>query len=181
MSIEFQSELHIGRPENKVSDIEEKTYNFLSELGISFECIEHSPAETIAICHQIEEKLGARICKNLFLKNSAQTQYYLLLLDGDTKFESSTISKQIGSTRLSFASAEKLDEYLGLQPGSVSVLGLINDKEANVTLLIESKLLEDEFFCCHPCKNTSTLKFRTSDIVERIIPATNHNFTLIHT
>lgn len=181
MGIEFLSELNNGRPEAIKSETEEKIYSFLDESGIEFLSIEHSPADTISVCHEIEKKLDARICKNLFLKNSTQTQYYLLLLDGDTKFESKVIAGQIGSTRLSFASSEKLFEYLGLEAGSVSVLGLINDIDLNVRLLIEDKLLDDEFFCCHPCKNTTTLKFRTSDIINRIIPAIGHNFTVVHT
>ena len=181
MSIEFLSELNNGRPQETKSETEENIYSFLNGLGIEFQSIEHSPAETIQICHEIEKKLDACICKNLFLKNSAQTQYYLLLLDGDTKFESKIIAGQINSTRLSFTSSEKLFEYLGLEAGSVSVLGLLNDKNSDVKLLIEDKLLDEEFFCCHPCKNTTTLKFKTSDIINCVIPAMGYEFTVIHT
>ena len=181
MSIEFLSELNNGRPEATKSEIEEKVYSFLNDIGVGFQSIEHSPAETIQICHEIEKKLDAGICKNLFLKNSAQTQYYLLLLDGDTKFESKIIAGQINSTRLSFASSEKLYEYLGLEAGSVSVLGLLNDKASQAKLLIEDKLLDEEYFCCHPCRNTTTLKFKTSDIINCVIPAMGYDFTVIHT
>ena len=101
-------------------------------------------------------------------------------MDGNTKFDSKVISRQICSTRLSFADTDDMVSMLGINPGSVSVMGLINDTSASVSLLIDSRLLEKEHFCCHPCRNTSTLKFSTNDILNRFIPATNHNYTVVN-
>ncbi len=180
MSVEIYSELKLGRPLQTVSDTEEDTYSFLEACGVDFECITHSPADTIEACHTIEKQINSSICKNLFLKNSAQTQYYLLLLDGNTKFDSKIVSHQIGSTRLSFGPEEKLCEYLKLKPGSVSIMGLIHDKNKNVNLLIQDKLLEKEFFCCHPCVNTATIRIQTNVIINKFIPALGRNFTTVH-
>lgn len=180
MSIVTCASLFSSRPEEKRSEIEEKTYDFLEKHCIEFVRIDHNPAETIDSCHDIEHYIGANICKNLFLKNSAKTQFYLLLMSGNTKFDSKVISHQIGSTRLSFASESDMVEKLAIHPGSVSVMGLINDRECVVKLLIDSSLLQEEYFCCHPCKNTSTLKFRTDDIINKFLPATEHSFTVVH-
>ena len=180
MNIIKNTTIYSSRPNEKRSEIEEKTYDFLEKNNISFQRIDHEPANTIADCHNIEEFLGAEICKNLFLKNSAKTQFYLLLMNGDTKFDSKIISRQIGSTRLSFASEEDMISMLGIHPGSVSILGLINDEANAVKLLIDSKLLENKYFCCHPCKNTSTLKFFTDDILNSFLSATKHDYTVVH-
>ena len=172
--------IYTSAPVESRSEVEDKTYAFLKEHNISFSRIDHVEANTIAECREIEKVLGAEICKNLFLKNSAKTQYYLLLMDGNTKFDSKVISRQICSTRLSFADTDDMVSMLGINPGSVSVMGLINDTSASVSLLIDSRLLEKEHFCCHPCRNTSTLKFSTNDILNRFIPATNHNYTVVN-
>ena len=180
MGIVRCSALFSCRPEEKRSDIEEKTYNFLEKTNIDFSRIDHEAAETIELCHEIEKYLEANICKNLFLKNSAKTQYYLLLMNGNTKFDSKVVSHQISSSRLSFSSETDMIEKLSVTPGSVSIMCLINDTEHNIKLLIDSSLLEEEYFCCHPCKNTSTLKFRTADIINKFLPATGHDYTVVY-
>lgn len=176
MGIIIDNTIYDTRPVEKRTDIEEKSYDFLEQHHIKFNRIDHEEANTIAACHEIESYLGSDICKNLFLKNSAKTKFFLLLMDGNKKFDSKVISHQIGSTRLSFASSEDMLKYLGLHPGSVSVMGLINDTSKSVQLLIDSSLLKKEYFCCHPCKNTSTLKFKTKDIINIFLCATEHDF-----
>ncbi len=180
MSVSIFSDVIYGRPESEKSATEEKIYSFLSENYFSFYHIEHSPADTIEDCHEIEKYLDAVICKNLFLRNSAETKYFLLLMSPDAKFDSKVISKQVQSSRLSFASADKMIDILGVEPGSASIMCLINDNASDVTLLIDAQLLNNEYFCCHPCKNTSTLKFKTKDIIERFISITGHNYTVVN-
>ncbi len=179
MSVKINNNIFTGRPDDKRSAIEEITYDFLDYHNIEFCRIDHSSADTIEDCRSIEKVIDAKICKNLFLKNSAKTQYYLLLMDGSKKFDSKVISHQIGSTRLSFADEKDMLIYLKTQPGSVSVLCLINDLCNKIELLIDSDLLDDEYFCCHPCKNTSTLKFLTNDIINKFLPSVNHEFTTV--
>ncbi len=155
---------------------EESCYRLLSSLSIPFERCEHPAADTIEACAGAEQMLGHEICKNLFLCNRNKTRYYLLLLPGKKVFKTKYLSAQIGSSRLSFASGEDMLELLGLAPGSVSILGLKNDLENRVTLLIDEDILSDETICCHPCVNTATLKLRTTDMLERFLPFVSHSY-----
>ena len=118
--------------------------------------------------------LDATICKNLLLCNRQNTAFYLLMIPGDKVFKTSVLSKEIGSSRLSFAKPEYMEEYLDITPGSVSVLGLMNDHDHHVQLLMDEDVLKGEYFGCHPCINTSSLRIRTSDLMEKIIPAMDH-------
>lgn len=170
-----------GRPEN-LEGREEKEilcYDFLDSLGIEYTQIDHDPAMTMEACEEIDRKLNIRICKNLFLCNRQETAFYLLCMPGDKTFKTKDLSSQIGSARLSFASAENMEKLLNVTPGSASVLALMNDKENAVKLLIDSEVLERENFGCHPCKNTSSLRFKVSDLTDKIIPALKHTPTVV--
>ena len=159
---------------------ERDTYAFLDALGIDYARVDHAPADTMEICRGIEAVLGAHICKNLFLCNRQQTAFYLLMMPGDKPFRTKELSAQIGSSRLSFATPAHMEEYLGVAPGSVSVLGLINDKEERVRLLIDADLLKNERIGCHPCVNTSTLRLRTTDLLSRFLPSVQHTYCSVH-
>lgn len=151
-------------------------YDLLDSLHISYERVDHDPAENMELCAVIGETLGCDICKNLFLCNRQQTVFYLLMMPGNKPFKTKELSAQIGSSRLSFAPEEKMEAYLGLCPGSVSVLGLMNDKGNRVQLLVDRALLEDAFIGCHPCINTSSLKLRREDILETFLRAVEHDY-----
>lgn len=155
---------------------ERDTYAFLDALGIDYARVDHAPGDTMEICRGIEAVLGAHICKNLFLCNRQQTAFYLLMMPGDKPFRTKELSAQIHSSRLSFATPAHMEEYLGVAPGSVSVLGLINDKEERVRLLIDEDLLKNEWIGCHPCVNTSTLRLRTTDLLSRFLPSVQHTY-----
>lgn len=167
-------ELKQGKPQEKRIAKEERVYDLLEKLHIDYQRIDHEKADTMEICLEIEKSLQATICKNLFLVNSNKSQYYLLMLKGHKKFKTKNISKQINSSRLSFGSDEKMQEYLDITPGSVSVLGLMNDVKNNVQLLMDQDLLEDEYLGCHPCINTSSLKIKMKDVFDKILPTINH-------
>jgi Ala-tRNA(Pro) deacylase len=168
--------LEQGRPADCSGRLEKeiRTYAFLDALGVAYQRIDHEPAMTMDICAAIDEVLDATICKNLLLCNRQCTAFYLLMIPGSKVFKTSVLSKQIGSSRLSFADAEYMEKYLDITPGSVSVLGLMNDHEHHVQLLIDDDVLKGEFFGCHPCINTSSLRLRTADLMEKIIPAMGH-------
>jgi len=163
-----------GRPAEKRIPKEERCYDLLDELGVEYWRVDHEHADTIEACEQVESLLGCEICKNLLLTNRQQTQVYLLLMPGKKPFKTKLLSRQIGSARLSFATAEQMLALLDITPGSVSILGLMNDKERKVRLLIDSELKTPEFFGCHPCINTSSLRLRTADVLDRLIPALQH-------
>ena len=173
--------LKSGAPENMSdrSEREIKTYEFLLKAGVEFERADHEPAMTMEVCEKIDKALGALICKNLFLCNRQCTSFYLLMMPGDKPFKTKDLSAQIDSSRLSFASPENMEKYIGTTPGSASVLGLMFDTEKEVRLLIDEDVLESEYFGCHPCENTTSLKIKTSDLLEKILPATGHTFTKV--
>ena len=168
--------LYTGRPEDISGRLpkEVRVYDLLDSLGIIYDRIDHEAAMTMEACAEVDAMLGAVICKNLLLCNRQCTQFYLLLLPSDKVFKTKELSKQIGSSRLSFASGEYMEEFLDITPGSLSVLGLMNDKENRVQLLIDEDLLKGEFIGCHPCINTSSLRLRTTDLMNIIIPAMAH-------
>ena len=169
-------ELVNGRPESAAGRLEKElhTYDFLDSLGVSYQRIDHEAAMTIDACQEIDVVLNAAICKNLFLCNRQETQFYLLMLPGEKKFKTKEVSAQIGSARLSFAKDIYMEEFLDITPGSVSVHGLMNDKENRVQLLMDEDLLKEPYIGCHPCINTSSLRLRTEDLMNKILPAKKH-------
>lgn len=156
-----------------------KAFALLDSLHISYRRVEHEAAESMEVCAAISDKLGTRICKNLFLCNRQQTAFYLLAMPEDKPFYTKDLSHQIGSSRLSFAPAEKMEELLGCSPGSCSVLGLANDTERRVHLLFDRDVLEAERFACHPCDNTGSLTIATRDLIETFLPHTGHTYEVV--
>lgn len=173
--------LQKGKPENICDrlDKEIRCYKLLELLGVEYERIDHEAAMTMEICEAIDKALGAAICKNLFLCNRQQTDFYLLMMPGDKPFKTKDLSAQIGSSRLSFASSEHMEKFLDITPGSVSVLGLMNDKDGAVRLLIDEDILKNEYIGCHPCINTSSLRIKTEDMMNKIIPELKHAPTMV--
>ena len=178
-----------GRPESTEGRLEKeiRVYDFLDSLGIEYKRVDHEAAMTMEACEEIDRTLsegvekGVAICKNLFLCNRQATDFYLLLIPGDKSILRRNIClPRSVLSRLSFAKPEHMEQYLDITPGSVSVMGLMNDRENKVRLLIDEDVLRDEYFACHPCINTSSLRFKTSDLMEKIIPAMGHEPTTVH-
>ena len=174
-------ELLDGRPENTEGRLEKeiRVYDFLDHLGIEYNRVDHEPAFTMEVCEEIDKMLQATICKNLFLCNRQKTQFYLLMMPGDKPFKTKEITSQIGSARLSFASAEDMEKYLDITPGSVSVMGLMNDPDNQVQLLVDEDVLKGEYLGCHPCINTSSLRLKTKDIFEVFTKAVHHDYIVV--
>lgn len=170
--------LQQGRPADTTNrlDKEIRTYDLLDRLGVAYERVDHAPAMTMEVCQEIDQVLQAVICKNLFLCNRQETAFYLLMIPDTKVFHTKDLSAQIGSARLSFAKAEYMEQFLDITPGSVSVMGLMNDTERRVQLLIDEDVLKSEFVGCHPCINTSSIRFRTSDLMEKVLPAMGHTY-----
>ena len=165
-----------GRPADCTGRLEKevRVYDFLDGLGETYQRVDHEAAMTMEDCGEVDKVLDAAICKNLLLCNRQCTHFYLLMVCGDKPFKTSEFSKQIGSSRLSFAKPEYMEEFLDITPGSLSVLGLMNDRENRVELMSDRELRDSEYFGCHPCINTSSLRLRTKDLLEVIIPAMGH-------
>jgi len=175
----MEIKVYKGRPNDERSARECAAYDFLDGLGIEYRRADHDEAQTMEACEEVDRHLGVIMCKNLFLCNRQKTDFYLLLMPADKPFKTKELSGQLGTARLSFASGEDMEALLGVSPGSVTVLGLINDKDMRVRLLIDADLKGAAEFGCHPLVNTSSLAFRTSDLLEKVIPATNHYPTYV--
>ncbi|MCD8097311.1 MAG: prolyl-tRNA synthetase associated domain-containing protein [Lachnospiraceae bacterium] len=175
-------ELQEGRPADCAGrlDKEIRVYDLLDGLGVPFMRVDHEVAMTMEACEEIDLALQATICKNLFLCNRQETDFYLLMIPGDKKFKTKDLSKQLGVSCLSFAKEQYMEEFLDITPGSVSVMGLMNDKEKRVRLVIDETVLQGEYIGCHPCINTSSLRLKTSDLMEKVIPAMGHEPVIVN-
>ena len=174
-------ELQKGRPADTTGrlDKEIRTYDLLDRLGVEYDRVDHAPAMTMEDCKEVDEILESMVCKNLFLCNRQETAFYLLMIPDTKVFHTKDLSAQIHSSRLSFAKETYMEELLDITPGSVSVLGLMNDRENRVRLLIDKDVLAREDFACHPCINTSSLRFKTQDLLDKVLPALGHPHTLV--
>lgn len=174
-------ELIKGRPENCEGRLarEVRVYDFLDSLGIEYFRTDHEEANTMEVCNEIDKVLGTLICKNLFLCNRQKTDFYLLMMPGDKLFKTKDITKQLGCSRLSFADSEAMLEYLDIKPGAVSIMGLMNDKDNKVRLVMDRAVVEEDTIGCHPCVSTSSLKIKTDDILNVYLPAVHHEPTFV--
>lgn len=174
-------ELYHGRPDSAEGRLprEMRTYDYLDSLGIEYMRTDHERADNMEACNAIDAVLGVIICKNLFLCNRQRTAFYLLMMPGDKKFKTKELSSQIQSARLSFAEPADMLKYLDIEPGAVSIMGLMNDREHAVNLLIDADVLKGEYLGCHPCVCTSSLKLKTADVMDRFLPATGHSYRTV--
>lgn len=168
--------VHLGRPKDSTGRLckELQTYDLLDSLDIEYHRVDHEALETMEACMDVDKVLDVSMCKNLFLCNSQKTKFYLLLLPGDKKFKTKDLSKQINSARLSFGTYQDMERLIGITPGSVTVMGLMNDKNHQVQLIIDEDLTKEQYFACHPCINTSSIKLRTEDLLYKVIPSIKH-------
>ena len=173
--------LRNGRPGNCEGrlDKEIRVYDMLDNAGIMFQRIDHEPVYTIGECAERETLLNAKICKNLFLCNRSETNFYLLMLPGEKKLKMNALSKQLGLSHLSFASEKCMEEFLDTTPGSVSIMGLINDKDNKVQLLVDEDVINSEYLGCHPCINTTSLRLKTKDVFEKLMPMLGREFVIV--
>ncbi|MGN0515329.1 MAG: prolyl-tRNA synthetase associated domain-containing protein [Lachnospiraceae bacterium] len=175
-------ELVHGRPVDLTGRLEKeiRTYDLLDRLGIEYERVDHKPLDTMEDCIEVDKIIDAFICKNLFLTNAQKTKFYLLMMPGDKKFHTKDLSSQINSARLSFAGEEYMEKYLDITPGSVSVMGLMNDKENCVELLMDDEVLKGEYLGCHPCINTSSIRLKMSDLTDVFLKEVKHEPVIVH-
>ena len=174
-------EMFEGRPacnEGRLNR-EIRTYDWLDSLGIRYQRTDHERADNMEACNIIDAVLGVTICKNLFLCNRQKTVFYLLMMPGNKKFMTKELSAQINSARLSFAESTDMVRLLDIEPGAVSIMGLMNDTGHEVQLLIDEDILKDEYIGCHPCVCTSSLRILTRDILDVFLPSTGHSFRTV--
>ena len=175
-------ELYDGRPQNTEGRQEREiaVYDLLDQLEIPYQRTDHAEADTMEACEEIDRILDTIICKNLFLCNRQETKFYLLMMPGNKPFKTKDLSAQIQSARLSFAKPEYMEEYLHIKPGAVSIMGLMNDIDNKVQLLIDRPVIEGEYLGCHPCVNTSSLKLKTKDVLDKFLPTVHHEAIIVN-
>lgn len=174
-------ELVKGKPTDLTGrlDKEIRVYDLLDKLGIEYERADHEEATTMEACFEIDQLLDTLICKNLFLCNRQNTEFYLLMMPGEKLFKTKDLKEQIHSARLSFADATYMEEYLNIKPGAVSIMGLMNDTDNQVQLLIDRTVIESETLGCHPCVCTASLKMKTKDVLDKFLPAVHHEAIIV--
>lgn len=165
---------HNARPEGELPPQESAAFDLLDTLGMDYDRVSHDAAFNMELCADVSAVLGVSVCKNLFLCNRQKTSFYLLCMPPDKPFHTKDLSTQINSSRLSFAPEDSLWELLHCHPGSATVLGLANDTEHRVQLLLDREVYDAPYMSCHPCICTSTLKPKTSDVLTRLLPHTGH-------
>ena len=170
---------HNARPEGELPPQESAAFDLLDTLGIDYDRVSHDAAFNMELCADVSAVLGVSVCKNLFLCNRQQTVFYLLMMPGDKKFRTKDLSSQLGCARLSFADERFLLEYLDIHPGSVSIMGLMNDKTHAVQLLVDRELLKDAFIGCHPCVNTSSMRIAREDLFGKFLEAVGHDYRIV--
>lgn len=173
--------ININRPSDINNRLEKEieVYNMLNKLNIDFERMDHEEVSSMEEFDEIDNAFGIKMCKNLFLTTANKKNFYLLLMPGDKKFVTKEFSKMVGSSRLSFAKEDMMKEYLNTTSGSASVLGLMNDHNKVVHLVMDSAIYNSEYIGCHPLVNTSSLKIKTSDIIEKFLKETGHEITVV--
>lgn len=169
----LKSDVYKGRPENAEGRLpkEIKVYDFLDSIGIEYYCVDHEPAMTVAMCDEIDKALNISICKNMFLCNRQQTEYCVLLMPGHKKYKAGELSKQIGSSRMGFAPEDKMLEFFDITPGSMSITGFLKKESECVALYLDEDIIKEEYFGFHPSINTTSIRIKTKDLIEKIIPS----------
>ena len=173
------SEVLTTAPECYKNELNQKIYEAFAMLGISFERVENDETLTMEDCLAIDERLDVHTAKTLFLCNRQKTNYYLFPTRGDKPFVTKDFGKALGISRVSFASAEDLEKYIGVLPGASTILGVLMESAKNVHLVIDREIAEAEFLCCPDGTRTGYIKLRTSDVLEKLIPFSGHSYEVI--
>ena len=174
-------QVHKGRPQCTDGRLEKeiKTYDFLDALSIDYDRVDHEAVMTMEACEEIDEVLGNVLCKNLLLTDRKRSVYFLLMMRGEKRLDTKTLSHQLGTSRLSFAKGEEMEELLNITPGSLTAMGLIFDEANRVGLLIDEDLLDEPYLSCHPCVNTSSIRLSMKDFTERFLTAVHHEMRIV--
>ena len=153
-------------------------YHFLDEHQISYEKFDHSPVYTVEESKKLSPAMSGGKTKNLFVRDKKGKHHILLTVEQDKRVDLKKVSEFIGYGRLSFCSPERLHKYLGVEPGSVSLLGILNNQAGEVEILIDEDLWKEQYLFCHPLVNTSTLRLGREELV-KLFQLSGHPFRLL--
>lgn len=175
----YISDITNEMPTSYSSVLEEDVYTKLNELNIKFDRVDNDTVEAMEECVEISNKLGAEIRKTIIVCNEKKTQFYLVVLPAEKRFDSKLFRDKMGCSRVSFAKAEDMQEILGVVPGSATIMSVINDKDNIVKVAIDKEVADSEFFACNTGENTRHIKIKTSDLLNVFLPNVNHEPTII--
>ena len=175
----YISEIRTNAPEQMADPTEKKVFQLLDKLKISYECVTNDVVETMEECKEIDEALGTEVRKSIFLCNKKKTSFFLVVLPAEKSLDTAALGNKIGVSKLSFAPPESMEELLGAHPGSASVMGLVNDEDDYVQLIVDKEVAEEEWFGCNPGINTAHLKMKTSDLLNIFLPKIHHKAKII--
>ena len=161
------------------SPLQQAVYETFERLGISFARVDTDPGLTMEDCQHIDRKIGVRIVKTLFLCNRQQTAFYLYVTTDDKPFVTKEFCGTLGIPRVSFASAEKLEELTGVKVGATTVLSAILPSARDVHLVMDRSVAESEWFACTDGTPTCFVKIRTQDLLDKFLPASGHDLRLL--
>ena len=175
----YISEVRTKAPDHITNATEKKVFQMLDKLNIPYECVTNDVVETMEECKEIDEALGTEIRKSIFLCNKKKTSFFLIVLPAEKSLDTAALGNKIGVSKLSFAPAEAMEEYLGALPGSASVMGLVNDEDDYVQLVIDKEVADEEWFGCNPGINTAHLKMKTADLLNKFVPKIHHKAKVV--
>ena len=153
-------------------------YKFLDSINVTYERFDHPAVYTVSEAKKLSPEMDGASTKNLFLRDKKGIRHFLVVVPQDKQVDLKELSSILEASRLSFASPDRLKKYLGIEPGSVSILALLNDPEKTVEIFVDNELWNAEIILCHPLVNTSTLAI-TRDGIKQFLEKTGHNLMLV--
>ena len=175
----FISDVMTTAPTDERGALETRVYQELERLGIKYERVDNDSVETMEECIEISNKLGAEIRKTIICCNRQKTDFYLVVLPANKRFDSKLFAAMMRTARVSFASAEDMEALIGLTPGEASVMGILNDTEGKIQVVIDKAVADAEWFACNPGANTTHIRFKTKQLLNTFLPAENHKAEII--
>ena len=166
-------------PIEALSELEEKFYKTLGELGIGFTRVDNEAVEAMEDCVEIGEKLGAEIRKSIFVCDRKKVTFYLVIMPAGKFFITKSFCEKLSCSRVSFAPAECMQELLGVQPGSASAASLLSDVAGRVCVVVDKEVADAEWFACNPGANRAHVRFKTKDLLEKFLPYTKHTALVV--
>lgn len=175
----FISEISTTAPKKGTNATKDKVFALLDKLHIPYERVENDVVETMEECKEIDQALGTEIRKSIFLCNQKKTSFFLVVMPAEKQLDTGALEKKLGVSHLSFASGELMEKHLGTKPGSASIMGLINDEDEYVQLIMDKEVADEEWFGCNPGINTDHLKIKTQDLLKKFLPRIYHKAKIV--
>lgn len=176
----YVSDVQRQAPKEIKNNLQGKVYKTLDELNIAYERVDTDEVITMEDCLEVNKKLDMKMVKTLFLCNRQKTEFYLFITEGDKKFDSKKFSSLLDIARVSFAPAELMDEMLGTKIGAATVFSSLIDVENQVKIVFDQAVLNEEYYGCSDGTTTGYMKIKTDDIVNKVLPHSKHEATIIN-